>query len=111
MTIFHALLHIGRIALVVWSLATVAHAQVQPDVDRGRDLAARLCSGCHAMEGRSGSTVQGITVPSFLDIANRPHRSAERLEAFVMTPHRPMPGLPLDAHEVRDVVGYILSLR
>jgi len=28
-----------------------------------------------------------------------------------MTPHRPMPGIPLSLAEVNDVVAYILSLK
>ena len=50
--------------------------------------------GCHALGGRPGRTVEGIDVPSFSAIAGRPNQTPQRLQSFVMTPHRPMPGIP-----------------
>ncbi len=89
-----------------------ASGQVMPDIGHGQMVAARLCAGCHDMSGvRGGTVIQGIVVPSFRDIADRPDRTQESLESVVMTPHWPMPALPLQSREIRDVVGYILSLR
>jgi hypothetical protein len=50
-------------------------------------------------------------VPSFRVIAARPNQARERLETYIMVPHRPMPAIPLELSEVRDVVAYILSLK
>ena len=61
--------------------------------------------------GRPGSTVQGTAAPSFGAIAGRPNQTSQRLQSFIMTPHRPMPGIPLSLAEVNDVVAYILSLK
>jgi len=74
-------------------------------------IAERACGGCHAIAGRPGSTVQGTAAPSFGAIAGRPNQTSQRLQSFIMTPHRPMPGIPLSLAEVNDVVAYILSLK
>jgi mono/diheme cytochrome c family protein len=49
-------------------------------------------------------------VPTFRAIAGRSW-TPERLQAFIATPHRPMPAIPLDMSEIRDVAAYILSLK
>src|SRR5262245_27627556 len=64
-----------------------AHAQTESSRLRGREVAQRACAGCHAMEGTQGGSIQGTEVPSFRAIAGR-NWSAERLQAFIMTPHR-----------------------
>ncbi|MFZ1103884.1 MAG: cytochrome c [Hyphomicrobiaceae bacterium] len=88
-----------------------AHGQTQATVSRGKEIAERLCAGCHAIDGRQGSTVQGTDVPSFRALADRPYRTPERLQAFIMTPRHPMPAIPLELSEIRDVVAYIQSLK
>lgn len=85
-----------------------AHGQTQAAIDRGKEIAERVCSGCHAIDG---STVQGTDVPSFRALANRPYRTPEGLQAFIMTPRHPMPAIPLELSEIRDVVAYIQSLK
>jgi mono/diheme cytochrome c family protein len=88
-----------------------AHGQTQATVARGKDIAERFCAGCHAIDGRQGSTVQGIDVPSFRALADRPYRTPERLQSFIMTPRHPMPAIPLELSEIRDVIAYIRSLK
>jgi mono/diheme cytochrome c family protein len=99
------------VALGLLGLAQLAHAQTAATIARGREIAERACSGCHAIDGPKDSVFQGTDVPSFRAIAARPNRTAARLETFVMVPHRPMPAIPLELSEVRDVVAYILSLK
>ena len=99
---------LGLVALL--ALSSAAIGQSGADISRGQEIANRVCSGCHGMDGRQGSTIQGVVVPSFTDIASRPGRTQEWLEALVMIPRHPMPGLPLPPEEVRDVVAYIRSL-
>ena len=104
---------VQQILLLLASFLAVglaAHAQTEASILRGRDIAHRACVGCHAMNGTQGGSIQGIEVPSFSAIAGR-NWSAERLQAFIMTPHRPMPATPLPLSEVRDLVDYIVSLR
>ena len=50
-------------------------------------------------------TVEGINVPSFRAIAGRPNQTPQRLQSFIMAPHRPMPGTPMSLAEVDDVVA------
>ena len=87
------------------TLAVGPLATAQAPGDAGR--AERACAGCHQIEGASQSTA----APSLSDIACRPHNTPERLQAFIITPHRPMPGLPLEVTEVRDIVAYVHSLQ
>ena len=101
-----------QVAFISCALAGSAYGQTMPDIGHGEMVAARDCAGCHGVSGiRAGTVVQGILVPSFPEIARRSDRTQEMLEAVVMTPHWPMPALPLQSREIRDVVGYILSLK
>jgi cytochrome c2 len=103
---------LGQNLLIAQFLAAgfTANAQTEASTLRGRDVAQRACAGCHAMNGAQGGSIQGIEVPSFNTIAGR-NWSAERLQAFIVTPHRPMPATLLPLSEVRDLVDYIQSLR
>jgi mono/diheme cytochrome c family protein len=78
---------------------------------RGKDIAERACAGCHAINGRQDGTVFGADVPSFRALAGRPYRTPESLQAYIMTPRHPMPAIPLDLNEIRDVVDYLQSLK
>jgi mono/diheme cytochrome c family protein len=100
-----------QIAVALLTLTQLAHGQTRASIVRGQEVAERACSGCHAIDGSKGATVQGTDVPSFRAIAGRPNQSRERLETYIMVPHRPMPAIPLELSEVRDVVAYILSLK
>lgn len=93
------------------ALASAAHGQTAASIARGQEIAERACAGCHALAGQPGRTVEGTDVPSFRSIAGRPNQTPQRLQSFIMTPHRPMPGIPLSLAEVNDVVAYLLSLR
>ena len=88
-----------------------SYAQTPATVARGKDIAERVCAGCHAIDGRQGGTVMGADVPSFRALADRPYRTPESLQAYIMTPRHPMPAIPLELSEIRDVVDYIQSLR
>jgi mono/diheme cytochrome c family protein len=100
-----------QVAAALCALASAAHGQTPASIARGQEIAERACGGCHAVAGQSGSTVQGMAVPSFGAIAARPNQTPQRLQSFIMTPHRPMPGNALALAEVNDVVAYILSLK
>jgi mono/diheme cytochrome c family protein len=86
-------------------------AQTPQSVARGREIAERACSGCHAIGSAKGAQVLAPDVPAFRAIARKPDQTAGRLEAFIMVPHKSMPAVALELGEVRDVVAYILSLR
>ena len=90
--------------------ALAAQAQTESSIQRGRDVAQRFCSGCHAMDGAPSVTFQGVEVPGFRAIAGRGW-SGEQLRAFILTPHRPMPATPLPLSEVQALSDYIASLQ
>jgi cytochrome c len=92
------------IAGTSWGLAQPANA------DRGRGLAARLCTQCHVIDRQSSGPVRA-DVPSFPSIAQRKGATAELLAGRIIVPHPAMPGVPLTSAEIRDIVAYILSLK
>jgi mono/diheme cytochrome c family protein len=98
-------------AAVLGLACPAAQAQTQAAIARGKEIAERVCSGCHAIDDHKGATVQGTDVPSFRGLASRPDRTPESLQAFIMTPRHPMPAIPLELNEIRDVVAYIRSLK
>lgn len=101
----------GAGALLLALLTTSALAQTGPvgNPQRGRDLAERLCTNCHAVDARSSGSMRA-DVPSFRAMAGRAGVSAERLAGAIIIPHPAMPGVQLTVSEIRDIVAYILSL-
>ena len=104
-------LHTLLAAVGLWPLGSAAYGQTQASIARGKDIAERACAGCHVIDGRQGGTVLGADVPSFRALADRPYRTPESLQAYIMTPRHPMPAIPLELNEIRDVVDYIKSLK
>jgi cytochrome c len=105
----------AAIALATWSLfIPLGSSWAQPsspaDAKRGHELAARLCTNCHAIDGETSGPIRA-DVPSFPTIANRPGASAEHLAGRIIVPHPAMPGVPLTRAEIRDIVAYIVSLK
>jgi mono/diheme cytochrome c family protein len=107
----HAVWCVLPVAAVLGFACSVAQAQTQAAIARGKEIAGRVCAGCHAIDDGKGATVQGTDVPSFRALANRPYGTPESLQAFIMTPRHPMPAIPLELNEIRDVVTYIRSLK
>jgi mono/diheme cytochrome c family protein len=101
---------IGMASMFLLLMAGDARAQIAaPDAPKGHELAARLCSVCHAVT--PGSASGRPDVPSFAVIAKLPNLTPERLVGAIILPHPPMPGVPLTTAEIRDIVAYIMSLR
>jgi mono/diheme cytochrome c family protein len=111
MTPTRAIRRVMSTVIALCTLVAAAHGQTRPDIARRQSVAQRLCAGCHAIDNGTGGTYQKTDVPSFRAIANRPNRSRERIEAFIMTPHPPMPAVPLTLAEITDLTAYILSLK
>jgi mono/diheme cytochrome c family protein len=80
-----------------------------PDIANGKALADKLCVACHAVDGPSPTGNSDI--PSFKAAANREGQTAETLSNWLVSPHPPMPNLHLTREEIRDIGGYVLSLR
>ena len=81
-----------------------------PDIADGKAIAGKLCVGCHLIDQTSGGAT-AADVPSFTSIANRPNQSIDVLSNWLMAPHAPMPDPHLTRKEIRDLAGYIVSLR
>jgi mono/diheme cytochrome c family protein len=105
------LLYVVPVLAAFCASASAGQAQTAASLARGQEIAERACAGCHALSGQPGRTIEGIAVPSFGAIAARPNQTPQRLQSFIMTPHRPMPGMSLSLAEVNDVVAYLLSLK
>ena len=111
MTVCRKLLCVVQVGTALCVLTTAAHGQTAASIARGQEIAERACGGCHALAGSAARRVEGIDVPSFRSIAAGPNQTPQRLQSFIMTPHRPMPGIPLSLSEVNDVVAFLLSLK
>jgi mono/diheme cytochrome c family protein len=111
MTAIRKLLCVLPVAAAIGLAGPAAQGQMPSPATRGKEIAERVCSGCHAVDDRQGGTFQGTDVPSFKELANRPRRTPETLQSFIMTPRHPMPAIPLELKEIRDVVAYIESLK
>ncbi len=101
--------------LGISGLSAQAQAQAQtprlPDPQRGREVAEKLCSGCHRVTREQALPGGWADVPSFPEIANRPGRTAEHLVGAIMIPHPPMPDIALATGTLHDVAAYILTFK
>jgi mono/diheme cytochrome c family protein len=87
-------------------------------IEEGHRLALELCSVCHVVAPDQVSTpVLRNPGPPFHDIANRPDTTCASLRMMLTTGHSSgtppfsMPNPHLTERQLRDVVGYILSMR
>jgi cytochrome c1 len=98
--------------------ATRAAAQQPSDLAVGRDLALQVCTFCHVVAtNQPFPPILRPPAPMFRSIANRSNTTAASLSTFLHTPHKDiptpadMPNLQLNDAQIRQLVGYILSLR
>jgi mono/diheme cytochrome c family protein len=100
---------LSPLALFAASSAWAQPGQVTPDAAMGLRLARTMCSNCHMVEP-GGATSALADVPSFMEIARRPGRDAQRLQGFMIAPHPPMPTLQLTRQDLEDLSAHILTL-
>ncbi len=91
-------------------LALVPHSGSAQDVQNGSAIAGRWCANCHTVE-RAPAGARADSVPSFVDIANRPNTSRESLRASMTGQHGRMPDFSLTNAEMNDLSSYLLSFR
>ena len=97
--------------MIVGAFAGGVRAQIHPDAKTGKEIAEKLCSGCHIVNaGTAGPTVQA-DVPNFAEIANKPDQTTQKIAGRIVIPHPPMPNTQLTREEIGDVAAYILTLR
>ncbi|MDX1484218.1 MAG: cytochrome c [Alphaproteobacteria bacterium] len=92
-------------AAMVLSAATGALAA---DASKGRRVAERWCSDCHAV---AGEQVAGRTAPSFKEIAGRSLLTESYLDSWTRNPTAPMHKFQLSPAMIADLVAYLRSLR
>lgn len=84
--------------------------QSRDSMDRGRVLAQRMCSECHAVQ--PGQVVSpNPFAPSFEHIANTRGMTSAALWSWLHSSHRNMPNIILHPDETRAIVSYILTLQ
>ncbi len=99
---------IGAVALA--ALASSGARAGADDVAAGRELAERLCAGCHMnigqgeKEGRAG-------IPGFNAVANRQGQSMEGIVGWLKSAPPMMPNHHLSQDEMFRLAAFILSLR
>ena len=88
------------------------------DVNKGRELAIRICSNCHvAARDQPYKPILQPPAPSFESLAQRANLTAESIEAFLSTTHkgldRPkgMPNPDLLDYQRKQAAAYLMSLR
>ena len=91
------------IALIMIA-ASAARAQ---DAETGKDLAERWCRGCHVVGPASGGSDEA---PPFRQIAPKAASDPDKLRAWLVNPHPPMPDPGLTTRQIEDIIAYIRSL-
>jgi len=103
------LLRVLCVALTL-PLAPWAALASDEDVERGQDMAERLCATCHMNPGQ-GEKAGASGIPSFKAVANRPTQTVEGIEAWLKSVPPMMPNHKLTHEEIRVLAAFIMSLR
>jgi mono/diheme cytochrome c family protein len=108
----HIARHIANLigSIVVTTALSGGQVLAQDTANAGLILARQLCSECHAVE-RAQPRSPNPASPTFETIANVPGMTSIALSAALLSPHRTMPNVILDANQRGSIVAYVLSLR
>jgi mono/diheme cytochrome c family protein len=98
---------IAVLGLAIGSAAAWAGAD---DIAQGRELAERLCAGCHLNPGQD-EKVGHAGIPGFRAVANRPGQSIEGVVAWLKSIPTMMPNHHLSQDEMFRLAHFIMSLR
>ena len=93
------------VALAVFAGYSPIHAAA--NADAGRDLVMRSCSSCHATEV---ATTAKDAAPPFSAIAKTNRERPAWIRGWLMSPHPPMPSIPLSSRQIEDIIAYLGSL-
>ncbi len=85
-------------------------AFARSDVEKGRDLAQRMCAGCHMQPGQ-GEKSDHSGIPSFRAVANRPGQSVEGIASWLDVAPPSMPNHHLSHEQRLELAAFIMSLR
>lgn len=99
------------IAMFVAAAMPINSASAAVDeVAQGRDIAQRLCAGCHMRPGQ-GEKGDHSQIPSFRAVANRPGQSLEGTASWLKIAPPTMPNHHLSSEERAHLAAFIMSLR
>lgn len=92
------------------AMAGMSLAQVAPDVQRGRTLAATYCAGCHSID-KVGPSPLSIA-PPFRELhENYPVEALEEaLVEGIVTGHPSMPQFSFDPDQASNLIAYLKTL-
>jgi cytochrome c len=107
MTRLYRSLSIILIAAAVPGSAALAGAD---DIEKGRELAGRLCASRHMQPGQ-GEKSDHSQIPSFRAVANRPGQSVDGIASWLKIAPPTMPNHHLSQEEKRLLANFIMSLR
>jgi len=107
MTRLNRSLSIISIAAAVPGSAALAGAD---DIEKGRELAGRLCASCHMQPGQ-GEKSDHSQIPSFRAVANRPGQSVDEIASWLKIAPPTMPNHHVSHEEKRLLANFIMSLR
>ena len=102
------LISIALMVVVGGLLKAPAFAQEIGNATRGWKLAFGSCAVCHGIRNSGESRNRA---PTFSAIANVKGMSAMALNVALLSSHRSMPNIVLDAQERADVIAFILTLK
>jgi len=100
---------------IIEESAILAGSTLEPgNAERGKDIAARLCSGCHALPPATVSPV--VDAPPFSELVQRwpVENLAEALAEGIMVSHGDhvqMPEFAFEPQEVEDLLAYLDSIK
>lgn len=103
-------LFLVSVALGVVASGGVAALAGADDIAKGRELADRLCAGCHMNPGQ-GEKQGRSGIPGFQAVADRPGQSLEGVVAWLKTIPTMMPNHHLSQDEMFALAHFIMSLR
>ena len=93
------------VALIFFAANSVAYAA--GNANAGRDLIMRSCSSCHATDV---ATTARDAAPPFSAVAKTNRERPAWIRGWLMSPHPPMPSIPLSNQQIEDIIAYLGSL-
>jgi len=94
-------------AVAALALMACSASGFAADVERGRQLARRLCSVCHIVS--AGQRSGAMNAPSFRSIA-KSRQFREKRAKLLFEEHQTMPNFAMTNDEADDLAAYIRSL-
>jgi len=85
-------------------------AFARSDVEKGRDLAQRMCAACHMQPGQ-GEKTDHTGIPSFRAVASRPGQSVDGIASWLNVAPPTMPNHHLSHEQKVELAAFIISLR